>query len=478
MPLPLPLRLLAVVVPFALLAPPLAAQMGHLSPSEKKTVIDPVTGTPLEFLTSSPAGDSKIYQTHPDWTADGQWVVFRSSRARGQAFAVNEQTGDIVQLTDQGYLGMLCVARLSMKLYFMRDLGHAAVDTVTAAPPPAGVGDNDEKTRVAFAAAARANRPHGPFQIIELDLGRLLADSTAHAVKDPASYERVCGTTPKGMQASGNMGLDAHEDYAYFGINGADLASRLPAGSPPSERFGPRGMGAGPSGLASMNLQTGEVKIITVVPFQIGHVQTNPWVPGEIVFCWETGGKAPQRTWTVMADGTGLRPLYPEANYEWITHEAVITKDEVAIAIIAHRKVGVPAADPWGPSGTAEHPSGLGIVNLRTREMRIIGQIPFGNPGRSVWHVNGSADGRWAVADDFLYRVWLIDRHTGEMIMLADMGHKTTAADHIHPTFSADGTKIEVQTAMISPNSHTLNICVLPVPKTWLARTYSQTAPQ
>ena len=38
----------------------------------------------------------------------------------------------------------------------------------------------------------------------------------------------------------------------------------------------------------------------------IGHVQTNPWVPGEIVFCWETGGKAPQRTWTVMADGTVL----------------------------------------------------------------------------------------------------------------------------------------------------------------------------
>jgi len=40
----------------------------------------------------------------------------------------------------------------------------------------------------------------------------------------------------------------------------------------------------------------------------VGHVQTNPWMPGEIVFCWETGGKAPQRTWTVMADGTGLRP--------------------------------------------------------------------------------------------------------------------------------------------------------------------------
>ena len=44
-----------------------------------------------------------------------------------------------------------------------------------------------------------------------------------------------------------------------------------------------------------MNLKTGEVKVVVAVPFQVGHIQTNPWVPGEIVFCWETGGKAPQR---------------------------------------------------------------------------------------------------------------------------------------------------------------------------------------
>ena len=118
------------------------------------------------------------------------------------------------------------------------------------------------------------------------------------------------------------------------------------------------------------------------VPFQIGHIQTNPWVPGEIVFCWETGGKSPQRTWTVMSDGTGLRPLYPETEYEWVTHEAVTAKDEVAIAIMGHRKIpgtnntgiaapgtAVSGANPgqetaWGPSGTREKPTGLAIVNL------------------------------------------------------------------------------------------------------------------
>jgi oligogalacturonide lyase len=47
-----------------------SGQIGTRFPSEKKIVKDPVTGTELTFLTSKPAGDSKIYQTHPQWTSD------------------------------------------------------------------------------------------------------------------------------------------------------------------------------------------------------------------------------------------------------------------------------------------------------------------------------------------------------------------------------------------------------------------------
>ena len=97
-------------------APAAFAQIGRRFSSEKKIVTDPVTGAPLSFLTSSPVGDSKIYPTHPQWTADGKWLIFRSRRVPGQAFAVHEETGDIVQVTDSGYMGMLCVARKSMRL--------------------------------------------------------------------------------------------------------------------------------------------------------------------------------------------------------------------------------------------------------------------------------------------------------------------------------------------------------------------------
>lgn len=413
-----------------------SAHIGQRFPSEKKIVTDPVTGIELTFLTSTPAGDSKIYPTHPQWTADGEWLIFRSNRVPGEAMAVNEATGDLVQVTEGGYQGMLTIARKSMYLYVMRRQTADSDDT----------------------ASDR--------ELVEIDLDKLFADSAAGELEAASAYQRVCGIIPAELGAGGDMALDANEDVVYFRIGREAAARHLDESVEPEPDFGPRGMGAGPTGLARMDLSSGEIEHVVSVPFQMGHVQANPWVPGEIVFSWETGGKSPQRTWTVMADGTGLRPLYPEADYEWVTHEAVITKDEVAFAIMGHRDVRT--NDAWGPSGTREKPTGLGIVNLRTREMHIAGQTESGS---GLWHVHGSADGRWAVGDDFSRSLYLIDRHTSEMRLLTT-GHKPSAADHVHPTFNADGTKIQIQSAMLSEDDRSMNICIVPVPEDWLNRTY------
>ena len=433
------------------------AQVGRRFPSERKVVPDPVTGVPLTFLTSTPAGDSKIYPTHAQWTADGQWLIFRSNRVPGQAMAVNERTGDLVQLTEAGYSGTLCIAQMSMKLFLMRPLraaGEPATAAKNATPSPAG--------------ARGGERPRTPMQIVEVDLQRLFADSARGAIPAGASYERICGTIPVEIGANSDMAIDANEDAAYFRI-GRDVAARhLPAGTKLESTFGPRNMGAGPSGIGAMNLQTGEVKVVAAVPFQVGHIQANPLVPGEIMFCWETGGKAPQRTWVIMADGTGLRPAYPEAPYEWVTHEKFATKDEITFAILGHRKPGV--NDAWGIAGTREHPTGLAIVNLRTKELHLAGQTKAGS---GLWHVDASPDGRWAVGDDFSRSLHLIDRRTSEMMLLST-DHKPSAQDHPHPTFSADSTRIQIQSALLSEDGRSMNICIIPVPEAWLKRTYAK----
>ena len=427
------------------------AQIGKRFPSEKKIITDPVTENKLIFLTSTPHGDSKIYQTHNQWTSDGKWIIFRSGRVKGEVMAVNEKSGEMVQVSEGGYIGMLNVARKSMKLYFMRRLGN---DTI-----------------------------RGSIAIIEVNLAKLFADSKAGTLKSASAYQRICGITPPELQAGGDMALDGGEQWVWFRVGKEQAMKHLAPGTKIEPDFGPRHMGAGPAGIAGMNIKTGEIKYVVSVPFQIGHIQTNPWVPGQIVFCWETGGKSPQRTWIVNSDGSGLRPLYPEASYEWVTHEAVISPDEVAIAIMGHRKISIsndsttekgtgvfgenPGHEPqWGKCGTREKPSGLGIVNINTREMTIVGQTPSGS---GFWHVNGSADKRFAVGDDFARNIYLIDRRTHEMMLLST-GHKATAADHPHPTFSPDGTRIEIQSAMLSADNRSMNICVIPVPKKWLDR--------
>lgn len=426
-------------------------QIGTRFPSEKKIVKDPVTGVDLVFLTSRPAGDTKIYPTHNQWTSDGEWLIFRSDRVKGEAMAVNEKTGDIVQVTEGGYTGVLGVARKSMRLFYWKKPTEESES--------------------------------GSQQLMEVDLQKLFAHSKAGTLKPANSYQRVCGTLPEEMDARTEMALDAEEEWVYFTVGKNKAAKHLPEGTKIEEPFGPRGLGAGPGGIAGINVNTGEIKYVVSVPFQIGHLQSNSWKSGELIFCWETGGKAPQRTWIVNADGTGLRPLYPESKYEWVTHEAVIGRDEVAIAIMGHRAIpesslvnlkeatGVYGANPgqeseWGPCGTREKPSGLGIVNLRTREMTIAGQT---KQGSGLWHVSGSSDGRFATGDDFDRNLYLIDRNTREMILLS-AGHKSSAKDHVHPTFSPDGTKIQIQSAMLSEDDRTMNICVVPVPEKWLKR--------
>jgi oligogalacturonide lyase len=427
-------------------------QIGKRFPSEKKIVKDPVTGYEITFLTSKPNGDSKIYPTHPQWTSDGNWVLFRSHRVEGEIMAVNEKSGDIVQVTEGGYSGTFCIAQKSMKVYFMRDAGEKAM------------------------------------QIIEVDLDKVFKDSKSGKRQAVSVYERICGKAPAQMEASGDMALDANEDKVYFRVGKNEALKYLDKNTILEKNFGPRNMGAGPGGISSMNLKTGEFKHVISVGFQIGHIQSNTWNPNEIIFCWETGGKSPQRTWTVMGDGSGLRPLYSEASYEWVTHEAVIGKDEVAMAIMGHRKIDIqketsaevtdskevknpenPGQESnWGATGTREKPTGLAIVNLRTREMIIAGQTKSGS---GFWHVHGSSDGRWATGDDFSRSLYLIDRKTSEVIMLTT-GHKETAKDHIHPTFNREGTKIQFESAMLSEDNKTMNICIINVPESWLNRKY------
>ena len=489
-----PTRLLLSALAFSLtltVASAAGPNFGKHFPSEKSSYVDPVTGFKVDVLTSDKADDAKPYQTHTTWTADGKWIIFRASRGGNgpQIFLLNEQSGDIVQVTDTPgtSTGSLNLSRKEMKLYYMR-----------GGSPGFGRGRG---------AAATPSTPALPRQLIVTDIGTLIADSLAGKVKDASVYERVVATLPAELRDSGGFALDADESKAYWGVatgpqvnpanarGGAAPAAAAAAEAAPAPaaavatgatmpgttrqmgraidqpnmdpnypreanrtRWEQQGQGQG--GIRSIDLKTGELKTVIDVNFRMGHVQTNPWVPGEIVYCHETTGDAPQRMWFVRGDGTGNRPLYKEdpLGWEWITHETFATKDEVMFLIIGHL--------PY----LRERPSGVAVINLRNNRMNIVGQvdenIAADRPG-GFWHCNGSSDGRWAVADTFKGDVYVIDRHSGETTLLTT-DHKMTP-DHAHPIFSPDNKRVLIQSGRLT-NGESLDLMSITLPDSLVNR--------
>ena len=115
-----------------------SAQFGVFTPSETKTVKDPVTGIQLKVLTNTDKNDKFIYQTDPMWTPDGKYLLFRSSdRGDGQTmtrttpdgreikykptqyYFIEVASGKIIQATD-GQVGSVFLANKSDRMFLNR----------------------------------------------------------------------------------------------------------------------------------------------------------------------------------------------------------------------------------------------------------------------------------------------------------------------------------------------------------------------
>jgi len=365
-------RTLIVAVTLLCTTAPAHAQVGRRYPSEKREMVDPKTGVVFTALTTDPASDNTIYHTHPMWTYDNKYIVFRSNRGGGGAFAVSEETGEIIQLTQGG--NEFNLSRKENKLWCLKGK-----------------------------------------DVIEVNFDPILKNKAI--VENPERFLRKVGSLPQGMGNAGGFGVDADESCAYLGL-------RLQGGN-------------NPGGIGRMDIKTGEFKVILEVPFQMGHVQCNPFVPGEIVYCHETGGDAPQRMWFVKGDGSGNQALYKETPDEWVTHEIVVEKDHVVFNIMAHQ------------ARLRTHPTGIALINIRTQQMKILGYAE----GQGYWHSTATEDLKWAAGDNVTGdSMDLISIKTGEKTTLITnlyqgkgIGNKT----HSHHRFSPDGTRLLFSSAML-----------------------------
>lgn len=418
------LKALFIFVLLVLVSNQSEAQIGKRFPSEMSGYTDSVTGVWVKVLTnSSEFSDNRIYQTHPQWTYDNRYIAFRSQRTgSGQLFLVHEANGEIIQITDGERNGEYNLSRKRGLLYFVRRVKDK------------------------------------PTQIVELDVDRVLNDSEIGQMKHHTAYERLITEWPDSLRISGGMGLDVEEDLLYVGVTPPyDTTTWVN----PIDDSGHR-IKNHPGGIRAIDVKTGKIKMVFNVDFTMGHVQASPFVTREIVFCHETGGDSPQRMWFGDMATNTYRPLYPESDYEWVTHETIADANHVYFNVLSHLE------------RLRKKPSGIFSVNLRNGYVRVLGQVltESVNPelrsiparSNSFWHCNGSNDGKWAVGDDFTGNITLINVQTGRMHLLTT-GH-VMKPDHAHPYFSTDNKRVLIQSGKLSGGER-LAIMIIDIPESF-----------
>ena len=236
-------------------------QVGKVYPSEGKAYTDEKTGREVVMLTTHPATDDKMYQTHPSWTADGAYIVFKSDRSGStQLFAFSEKDGTITQLTDGGMnLGTASVGRLRNNIFLMRDS-----------------------------------------KLVALDIDKVVGGA-------PESAETVIAEMPVGLVPSSALSqsadglllgfmarVDEKDRWVIMTINVKDGSAKT---------------------VFESDFKLGHLQF-SPAP------QTNPTTAGTwIMYCHETGGDADQRTWIINTAERKPIPFYREQPDEWVTHE-------------------------------------------------------------------------------------------------------------------------------------------------------------
>ncbi|MGO4918576.1 biopolymer transporter Tol [Maribacter spongiicola] len=362
--------------------------------SENYTFKDEITGVTVNALTTSRHGNSKMYQTHPQWTADGKYIVFTSNRTSkkdnydSQYYAISTNDFNITQITT-GKNGR------DFHLGWHKNVAYQFK------------GNN----------------------LIEIDIEQLLKDSETGNIKSSEDYITLLATVPKNIKPSG-LGLDASEKAAYFSskINDSLYA------------------------IYKVDFKTGKTVKLKEVPFWVGHLQANPFVEGELMYCWETRGDSPQRMWYLSIDKNGKvtnRPLYEERENDWVTHEVFMGPDKVLFHLMGHI------------DRLQENQTGIYSLNLRTNELKFHGQTGDGG----YWHCNATPDGKWIAGDTFDGKLYRINADNPKDTTLLTTGHRLLSKSpfsseaHMHQSISPDGKWILFNSSLLTKN----DIMIVPV---------------
>jgi len=172
--------------------------------------------------------------------------------------------------------------------------------------------------------------------------------------------------------------------------------------------------------LVVLDPKTGKSEVVFQDDHFLNHCQACPGDDETVMYVHETMGDALQRIWLFDYPTRRVRPYYVEKEGDWITHE-VWTADGDYLYFIRY----------------PHH------IMRGTRDGHSFTQVA---ESTQYLHCAPDRTGKWVVADRAtgVYKGWknqiaLINTHTGEETVLANLEEPTTGGEHPHPSFNRKG---------------------------------------
>jgi oligogalacturonide lyase len=248
--------------------------------------IDAKTGHRVVRLSREPGSASLYFHQYP-YSVDGKKLIFT---APSGIWTVNLETRELDQVVEGRVETLLC-GFTTGDVYYIRRARRRGEDGGDFRPQ----GDV-RRGPVQNPRPGRWSRGGGEVFAANLD-----THEERRVAKLPDQY------------SGGNVAINADETL-IVGIGIDPEGERRPR-TPPDRRFEGRllpGWASGqPRVLYTVDVATGETKVIHRSNDWLNHLQCSPTDPGQILFCHEGPWHFVDRTWIIRADGSDLHMIHP-----------------------------------------------------------------------------------------------------------------------------------------------------------------------
>ncbi len=291
--------LLALALPAAALAQTPAPAAS--ATSKPASWIDAKTGHRIIRLSDAP-GNYALYFNYNAFTPQGDKMIF--STAEGIS-VVDLKTWAVKSLVRQKIVRLLFTGQKTRTAYYtVRSTGKALA---------AGAGSDGQREPLELWAAdidtGKARK------VIDLPAGQV---DTMNADETLVAGQVAARAMP--LQP-GREGRSGKTDQAEYAANGPD-GKPLPFAEAKEVRLNDRLEARIPMEIFTVDLKTGERKVVHKATDWLNHLQFSPTDPGLLMFCHEGPWHKVDRIWTIRTDGTQLTKVHQRTmNMEIAGHE-------------------------------------------------------------------------------------------------------------------------------------------------------------